>query len=230
MSNNNDNIEQIYILLLDYIEGNLTDEKQIQRIEELIETNPAFRETYNELLSSRELLNKMEFKQPDELYFATLLPKIRDRLEQRKSHKTSISLLKYWRVLIPALTVILVIFLLRIPRSPENISVPHFEMTVTTQDSSLNNKENVPITENDLSNKNNVKPVKPGDETTIEKSPKRTKEPFEFSVEENGLEESDFQEILYNEVEEELMIEREFEQLSPEKQEIIINKIKEIQL
>lgn len=227
--NNNKNIEQLYRLLLDYIEGNLIDEKKIREVEQHLETDADFRQAYKELLSSQKLLKKIEFKQPDEVYFATLLPKVRDRLEQRKSRKISISLLKYWQVLIPALTVILVIFLLKVPHSPENTYTPHTKTNIITQDTSSDNKEKTTITEVSTK-KTNLKSTWTDNKTVLGENPKIVEEPVEFSLEENGFEENDLEKLLYEEIEEELIIENEFEKLSPEKQEAILNKIKEIQL
>ncbi|MGB9696746.1 MAG: hypothetical protein ACPL2D_05570 [Ignavibacteria bacterium] len=229
MNNNNNNTEQLYTLLLDYIEGNLVNEGEVRNIKQRLETDPDFRRTYNELISSRKLLEKIEFKEPDEVYFATFLPKVRDRLEQRKSHKQSISLLKYWQVLIPALTVILVIFLLKVPRSPENIYIPHTDTNIIAQDTSSDNNEKTSTTDIPTE-KTNPKPVRTGNEIILEKKSNTITTPLETSLEENELDENNFQNILYEEIEEELMIEKEFEKLSPEKQEIILNKIKEIQL
>jgi hypothetical protein len=229
--NNNNKIEQLYILLLDYIEGNLDDENEIRNIEQRLKTDLEFRKTYNELTSSRKLLEKIEFKEPDEVYFASLLPKIRNRLEQKKSKRKTISfsLLKYWQVLIPALTVILVIFLLKGPRSPENIYIPNSETNISSKDTLSNNDEKTSTT-NISTEEKNTKKVRIGNETILEKKSKTNIQPVESTLEENEFEEYDYQNILYQEIEEELMIEKEFEKLSPEKQEIILNKIKEIQL
>lgn len=227
--NNDNNIEQLYTLLLDYIEGNLTDEQEIKKVEKYLKTDPDFRKTYNELLSSRQLLEKLEFKEPDEVYFASMLPKVRDRLEQQKHHRGPISLLRYWQVLIPALTVILVIVLLRSPRSPENIYIPNTETNTITQDTSSDKKEETSKT-NISTEKTNFDPLRTGNEFILEKNLKTITTPPELLEEENILDENDLEDTFYKELEEELIIEEEFEKLPPEKQEIILNKIKEIQL
>jgi len=103
----NKNIEEIKLLLPDYISGNIeSGDKKL--VEDAFENSPELQELFNEMTGTFGFVSKVKFKEPDTLYWTNLLPRIHERLEKTEERKFSWEkVLSYWKVFVPVTAVIL---------------------------------------------------------------------------------------------------------------------------
>lgn len=224
--------------LPDYISGTLSNEKLRSDIEDRIGKDEAFRKEYESMRSAMNFLSSAELTSPDEVYFANLQSKILNKTSARESVPFYAKVLSYWKYLIPAVTVCIVILVytsnmnnnipvtdlpkdvkkdsqqIIVPQNtttPENISVPENKDELLDLYYSTDNEDdldNTAITAPEIKPKNNSKNVKP-DNILKEDASQLGIDLFNGDTEDNSYEE-------------------EYKNLSPEEQKKIIEELKKI--
>lgn len=123
MKENKLNIEDIKILIPDYITGSLNEnEKHI--IQEAIDKYPEVKEFYNEMISTFKFVDEVEFEVPSPQYFNNLLPRIHQKIEEREEkHAVKNPVALIWKILVPAAAVIILFIIYMVANNPgENIN------------------------------------------------------------------------------------------------------------
>jgi len=107
------NLEEIKCNLPDYISNNIADKELICSIEKELKTNSELREDLEELKSTFGFLKTSGFQVPPDNYFANLPVKINERIQTTEVDRSFLDRLSlFWKILIPAITVILIVILL----------------------------------------------------------------------------------------------------------------------
>jgi anti-sigma-K factor RskA len=107
MKGTNKNIEEIKLLLPDYISGHIEPEDK-KSVEEAINSSPELQGLLIEMSSTLGFVSNVKYKEPDPAYWASLLPRIHERIEQAEAKNFSWDkILSYWKVLVPVTAVII---------------------------------------------------------------------------------------------------------------------------
>ncbi len=109
MEDKNNIRENLLQELPDYISGELSDNKIRAEIDELIKNDPSFANEYRLMKSALSFVGNAEHSSPDEVYFANLQSKILNRTSAKESVTFYSKLISYWKYLVPAVTVCIVI-------------------------------------------------------------------------------------------------------------------------
>lgn len=105
--------EELTYSLPDYITRSINDKDLIFQIERELELNPEFRNEHNELIKTFAFLESSELESPPESYFNNLPVKINARTNENNPEENFWGKLSiFWKILIPALPVIIISFLL----------------------------------------------------------------------------------------------------------------------
>jgi len=129
--------------LPDYITGDLNDDIIKGKIEARLLTDSAFREEYDSLKSTMNFLEAAELEAPSEVYFANLQANIISKVQKPElAEKQSIleKLLGYWKIVVPALTVCVVIIIYS--RNSETPQIPLPENKVKSEKTGDTNLQN----------------------------------------------------------------------------------------
>jgi hypothetical protein len=129
--------------LPDYITGDLNDAIIKGKIEARLLTDSAFREEYDSLKSTINFLESAELEAPSEVYFANLQANIISKVQKAEpAEKQSIleKLLGYWKIVVPALTVCVVIIIYS--RNSETPQIPLPENKVKSEKTGDTNLQN----------------------------------------------------------------------------------------
>lgn len=103
------NIEEIKLLLPDYISGNISEADK-KLVENALESSSELAELLSEMSGTLGFVSKVKFKEPDPLYWTNLLPRIHEQLEQAEERKFSWDkVLSYWKIFVPVTAVILLV-------------------------------------------------------------------------------------------------------------------------
>ncbi|MDD5361590.1 MAG: hypothetical protein PHN88_05630 [Ignavibacteria bacterium] len=123
MGNKKTNLEdELLYSLPDYVNGKVYDESLKSEIEKKIKTDAEFRNEYLSVRNAFQFVKDSSFEEPPEHYFNNLVPRLNERIERSRS-VSAIDfrfILHLWRYIVPALTVILVIVIVAIPRKDKN--------------------------------------------------------------------------------------------------------------
>ena len=114
------NIEDIKLLIPDYITGSLSGE-EFASVDNAIKNNPEIASLYSDMKSALEFVENVKFEEPVPQYWNNLLPKIHEKIEARnekKLFKNPIPLI--WKILVPVAAIILIAVIYRIATTPEN--------------------------------------------------------------------------------------------------------------
>lgn len=114
------NIEEIKLLLPDYITGSLSSE-DAALVESAIKSNSEIEDLFFNMRDALQFVENVKFEEPVPQYWNNLLPKIHEKIEARnekKLFKNPIPLI--WKILVPVAAVILIAVIYRIATSPEN--------------------------------------------------------------------------------------------------------------
>jgi hypothetical protein len=236
-------IENIRISLPDYIKGNISDEKEIEKIEIEIRNNPYIKKEFESLKESTVFLDSVKLQNPPNNYFNSLLPRINNAIKEKETSKKNIfSLIKinryYWRYLVPVIPVIL-LFLIYTSNFKDYTykenpvySVNENKIDLSIIDSEINSNEN----ENELLNStdyvkdslNNVENKADVNDFVIKKGVINVKENHNRTKNTENIDE-DNSEIpdIFSEDEDDLgNLQSKFNQLDEETQNNILNNLK----
>lgn len=134
----NNHFDELLYSLPDYITGELDDEKIKEEIEAKLLVDSSFREEYDSLKSTMNFLQEAELEPPSEVYFANLQANILSKTRKESpSERQSIlaKLVGYWKVVVPALTVCIVLFIFT-----QNMDSPQLPLTENKVQTSLTEK------------------------------------------------------------------------------------------
>jgi len=114
------NIEEIKLLLPDYITGSLIEEDTAM-VDEAIKSTPGLATLYTDMKSALEFVESVKFEEPVPQYWNNLLPKIHEKIETRNEKKLFKNPIPFiWKILVPVAAIILIAVIYRIATSPEN--------------------------------------------------------------------------------------------------------------
>jgi hypothetical protein len=114
--------DELLYSLPDYVNGKVHDERLKSGIEKRINTDEEFRNEYMSVRNAFRFVKSSSLEEPPEHYFNSLVPRLNERIEKSRSvpAKDLRFILHLWRYVVPALTVILVIIIVAIPRKDKN--------------------------------------------------------------------------------------------------------------
>jgi hypothetical protein len=113
------NIEEIKLLIPDYITGSLNEEESAL-VDNAIKSNPEIESLYSDMKNAFDFVEKVKFDEPVPQYWNNLLPKIHEKIEERsekKFFKNPIPLI--WKILVPVTAILLFAVIYRIATTPE---------------------------------------------------------------------------------------------------------------
>lgn len=114
------NIDEIKLLLPDYITGSL-NENERSIVENAIRSDSEIADIYNDMKNTLEFVETIKFEEPVPQYWNNLLPRIHEKIEakqQKKLFKNPVSVI--WKILVPVAAIILIAILYKISISPQN--------------------------------------------------------------------------------------------------------------
>lgn len=146
------NKEDLVHSLPDYISGRIDDQNLLREIESEIINNPEFKIELDELKSTMNFLNSAELESPDEIYFNNLPVKINERLLQEGSYWHKLG--AFWKILIPAISVLIIAVILYNVSTNEPVIVATTEnennITVTAENKDAVAKNEIQTKQNNL--------------------------------------------------------------------------------
>lgn len=133
--------EDLIHSLPDYVSDNIEDNELVKEIERVINSDNEVKNEFIEISNTMNFLNSAELEHPGENYFNNLSVKINERIHEnanRGSIHDRLGLL--WKILIPALSILLISFLFLSNRNTDNTELA--TAVETKQLSAADNKEN----------------------------------------------------------------------------------------
>ena len=140
------NIEEIKLLLPDYVTGSLNEEDNAL-VDNAIKSNQELAALYSDMKSALEFVESVKFEEPVPQYWNNLLPKIHGKIESRsekKFFKDPVRII--WKILVPVAAVILFAVIYRIATSPENRITKDNQQNIQ-KESPLRQQQPEPLTE-----------------------------------------------------------------------------------
>jgi hypothetical protein len=121
MATGKHNIEEIKLLMPDYVMGRL-DPEDMKAVGDAIESSPAIKSLFNEVSGTIGFVKTVKFDEPAPQYWVSLLPKIHERIEELEEKRFSwTNVVSYlpakalakagWKFALPAAAVILIAIL-----------------------------------------------------------------------------------------------------------------------
>jgi hypothetical protein len=102
------NIEELKVLIPDYITGQIDDKDKLM-LEKAMGESPELSAFYNDTKRTFEFVSSVKLEEPPPQYWNTLLPRIHERIEQRQAEKFSWDKVSsVWKVLVPIAAVMLI--------------------------------------------------------------------------------------------------------------------------
>lgn len=178
MDMENIHFDELHYSLPDYITGELDDEKIKEQIEAKLLVDSSFREEYDSLKATMNFLQEAELEPPSEVYFANLQANILSKVHKdtpAEQHGILAKLVGYWKVLIPALTVCVVLVIytrnMETPQLPLSqdikVQIPFNDKGKNTQDTSSKDE--------DISTENSTQTENVSNNDVISTTPKHKK-------------------------------------------------------
>jgi hypothetical protein len=111
------NVDEIKLLIPDYVSGSLSNEEK-RLVEEALSSSFELKEFYDEMKGTLDFISSVKFVEPAPQYWNNLLPRIHQKIDERESRA------KYpfgviWKVLVPVAAVVLIFIVYRIITTPE---------------------------------------------------------------------------------------------------------------
>ena len=112
------NIEEIKLLIPDYVTGSLSEEEN-SAVKNAIENSDELKELYADMKNAFEFTDSVKFDEPAQQYWNNLLPRIHKRIDEREQQLLAKNPLSYiWKILVPVAAVILIFIIYRISYTP----------------------------------------------------------------------------------------------------------------
>jgi hypothetical protein len=111
MKENNYNIEELKLLIPDYITGDISIVDK-QKIEEALNNSEEIARFHQEMKSAFEFISEVKQNEPEPAYWNSLIPRIHDRIEERQQSKFSWgNIASLWKILVPVSAIVLIAIL-----------------------------------------------------------------------------------------------------------------------
>jgi len=138
--NNKLNIEEIKLLIPDYVTGSL-DQNEYREVEEAISGNPELRDFYLEMKDTLGFVNTVKPEEPSPVYWNNLLPRIHEKIELQQSAGFSWEKLSvFWKVFAPVAAIVLIAVLYFALR-PSDIQLTEDKKTENVTRDSMKNPD-----------------------------------------------------------------------------------------
>lgn len=112
------NIEEIKLLIPDYVTGSLSDEES-SAVKNAIDNSDELKELYFDMKNAFEFTDSVKYEEPSPQYWNNLLPKIHRKIEEREQQSLAKNPLSYlWKILVPVAAVLLIFIVYRISYNP----------------------------------------------------------------------------------------------------------------
>ncbi|MGH2574735.1 MAG: hypothetical protein ACRDFC_03435 [Ignavibacteria bacterium] len=242
-------IEEIKSLLPDYISGGL-GQSDAAKVKEALESSPELKNLYLEMSKTFEFLNTVKLEEPSPGYWNSMLPRIHEKIEQRKGKMFKNPFEVIWKILAPVAAVVLIFMIYKIVSAPSPEITKDQNKVITdtlSKDKIENKKPEIIKDENKLTKVEKDKKIKRYKTKTYyykEKPIENNQKSFELNLdkqiakEENNVSreeeiaslefslESEFDDIetMYEESE------KEFNKLNDNEQSEVLNKIRDFNL
>ncbi len=153
--NNKLNIEEIQLLIPDYITGGLSETEKAL-VEKSLKESPELNEFYIEMKETLNFVSSVKFSEPAPQYWNSLLPRIHDKIESRQLQGFSwVKVAAYWKVLVPVAAIILIALVYLLVKPSNTQLTEEKKIEKITNDTSGNNdsvKEKKQVEEKNESN------------------------------------------------------------------------------
>jgi hypothetical protein len=137
--NNKLNIEEIQLLIPDYITGGLSETEKAQ-VEKVLKESPELNEFYIEMKETLHFVSSVKFPEPAPQYWNTLLPRIHDKIERRQSEGFSWDkIAAFWKVLVPVAAIVLIALVYFLVKPSNTQLTEEKKIEKITNDTSGNN-------------------------------------------------------------------------------------------
>lgn len=144
------NIEEIQLLIPDYISGGLNDSERVL-VEIAINESAELKKFYDEMNETFSFVSSVKFTEPAPQYWNSLLPRIHEKIESRETKGFSWDKVSaVWKVLVPIAAVILIALVYYIVKPSNTQLTEEKKIENIKKDSSKDNNE---IKEKQVENK-----------------------------------------------------------------------------
>jgi hypothetical protein len=108
------NIEDIKLLIPDYITGSLSEDESLM-VKNAIDNSSELKELYIDMKNAFEFTDSVKFEEPAAQYWNNLLPKIHQKIDEREQQSLAKNPMSYlWKILVPVAAVVLIFISYRI--------------------------------------------------------------------------------------------------------------------
>jgi len=146
-------IEEIQLLIPDYISGELSDEEKAL-VESAMKESAELRQFYSEMKETFNFVGSVKFTEPAPQYWNSLLPRIHEKIESREAKGFSWDKVSaVWKVLVPIAAVILIALVYYIVKPSNTQLTEDKKIENIKKDSSKDNSDS-PIEEKQVEKKN----------------------------------------------------------------------------
>jgi hypothetical protein len=246
------NKDEINSILLDFINGKL-DENEKAEIKLALESDIDLQLLYYELKNTMNIIDNVKYDRPPEYYFTNLLPRIQERIESEKSVSIFERINVYWKIILPVAVVLLIfvfysLFTSKVNQSTKN-NTNEKEIIKDTgkikndfikkaDDNEYSKKDSIEIPKtkvNKSSHINNEKNQIMNENSNLLTNEINTKEPVKIEIVELENNDLSMAEVLSEFEDEELETiydesEKDYNKLSPNDKNEIINQLNKINL
>lgn len=234
--------EELLENLPDYVNNKIDDGKLSEAIEYEILSNTDFKKEYDSVSSTLNSFNKIEFSEPPDNYFNTLLPKINERIYDKRGKFIIIKKFStLWKYAIPVAAIILFFIGYKtIFRNNDYINNLNNDSHIVLNDFNYSNEKrnDSSVNSEEKATMENTVIIEENSEVTneIKKSGNYQKTGLEkinsSKIEENInafldlTENSTDEEVFFTNDDDDANIEQDFEKMNKEEQNELISKIK----
>jgi hypothetical protein len=151
--NNKLNIEEIQLMIPDYISGELSDREKAL-VESAMKESAELRQFYSEMKETFNFVGSVKFTEPAPQYWNSLLPRIHEKIESREAKGFSWDKVSaIWKVLVPIAAVILIALVYYIVK-PSNTQLTEEKKIENIKKDSSKDNDSSPKEEKQVEKKN----------------------------------------------------------------------------
>jgi len=151
--NNKLNIEEIQLMIPDYLSGELSD-KEKALVEDAMKESAELRQFYSEMKETFNFVSSVKLEEPAPQYWNSLLPRIHEKIEIREAKGFSWDKVSaIWKVLVPIAAVILIALVYYIVK-PTNTQLTEDKKIENIKKDSSKDNDNNPKEEKQVEKKN----------------------------------------------------------------------------